>query len=236
MKKLILISFVIMLSVGLTSCSKDSSSSSNVVIYQVPVDIAGRYITMAFCSASAGINMHLETASAYTAQGKASFDSSFTIKKLDSAATVKYQYQVQYTLARLTSPSEVSWDYTAGGSFSSSAILSQDEQNGTWTFTTLDQSQLTVNGQGTDGGTQYAVVDKVQFTSQFSYVFQNVMVDKMTGMVASGTATITINGAGPAAVHFNYSGTLTFLGNRQAVLVLGGSTFNFNLLTGNLTK
>ncbi len=149
---------------------------------------------------------------------------------------MKYEYQVGYTLARQTSPSEVIFDYTAGGSFSSSVILSKDEQDGTWVFTTLDQSQLTLNGSGSDGGTQYTVVDKVQFTSQFSYTFQNVMIDKMTDMITSGTATITINGAGPADVHFNYSGTLTFSGKNEAVLVLGGSTFNFNLLTGNLTK
>ncbi len=85
MKKLILISFVIVLSVGLNSCSKDSSSSTSIVVYQVPVDIAARYITMAFCSASAGINLHLENAAAFTAKGKNSFDSTFTIKKMDSA-------------------------------------------------------------------------------------------------------------------------------------------------------
>jgi hypothetical protein len=236
MKRFILISFVIVLSVGFNFCSKDSSNTTNIVVYQVPVDIAARYITMAFCNASAGINLHMENAATFTSQGKGSFDSTFTIKKLDSAATVKYQYQVEYTLARQTAPSQVTFDYTAGGSFSSSVLQSEDEQDGTWIFTTLTQSQLTMNGSGTDGGTQNDVVDKVQFTSQFIYTLQNVMVDKATNMIASGTATITINGAGPADVHFAYSGTLTFSGNRQAVLVLGGSTYNFSLLTGNYTK
>jgi hypothetical protein len=236
MKKFILLTFVIVLSVGLNSCSKESSNTSNIIVYQVPVDIAARYITMAFCNASAGINLHIENAATFTSLGKGSFDSTFTIKKLDSAAAVKYQYQVEYTLARQTSPSQVTFDYTAGGSFSSSVLQSADEQDGTWVFTTLAQSQLTMNGSGTDGGNQNDVVDKVQFTSQFIYTLQNVMIDKTTDMIASGSATITINGAGPADVHFNYSGTLTFSGNRQAVLVLGGSTFNFSLLTGNYTK
>jgi hypothetical protein len=236
MKKLILISFVIILFVGINSCSKDSSNTTTVVVYKVPSDIAARYIMMAFCSASAGINFNMENAAAYVANGKGSFDTTFTIKKLDSAATVKYQYQVDYTLTRFPSPPQVNFEYTSGGSFSSSVILSQDEQNGTWVFTTLDQSQLTLNGSGTDGGQQYTIVDKVQFTSQFSYTLQNVMVDKITHVIASGAATITISGAGPADVHFNYSGTLTFSGNHQAVLVLNGSTYNFSLLTGNFTK
>jgi len=239
MKKLIIISFMVVLILGLNSCGKDSSTSdnSNIVIYQVPVDAAGKYIALAFCNASAGINYHIENVIAYIAQGRGSFDSVFTVKKLDTAATIKYQYQVEYTLARFTSvPPTVDFDYSAGGSFSSNAMQSEDEQTGSWFFSTLDQSKFTLTGSGSDGGKQYSVLDKVLFTSQFNYTLQNVMVNKMTDMIDSGTAAISISGAGPANVHFNYSGTLTFSGNRKAVLVLNGSTFNFSLLTGGYTK
>lgn len=238
MKKLILFCFAIVLSLGLNSCGKDSSSSDNIVVYKLPVDIAARYVAMAFCNASAGINLHLENAAAFTAQGIGSFDSTFTLKKLDSAAAVKYQYQVIYTLARLTtSPPKVTFDYTANGSFSSDAIQSQDEQSGNnWEFTTLDQSQLTVNGSGTDGGQQYALLEKVLFSSNIIYTFTNVMMDKLTYMAASGTAQISIRGAGPGDVGFSYSGTLTFNGNRKAELILGGSTFSISLSTGSITK
>ena len=120
MKKLMLLCLAIVLYLGLNSCGKDNSNNDNIVVYKIPVDIAARYIAMAFCNASAGINLHLENAAALTAQGHGSFDTSFTLKKLDSAAAVKYQYQVIYTLARLTSPPpSVTFDYTANGSFSS---------------------------------------------------------------------------------------------------------------------
>jgi hypothetical protein len=144
---------------------------------------------------------------------------------------------VVYTLARLTtSPPEVTFDYTANGSFSSDAFQSQDEQLGNnWVFTTLDQSQLTLNGAGTDGGQQYALLEKVLFSSNIIYTFKNVMIDKLTYMVASGTAPITINGSGPGGVAYNYSGTLTFNGNRKAELILGGSTFYISLNTGAIT-
>ena len=237
MKKLILFCFAIVLYLGLNSCGKDNSSNDNIVVYKVPVNIAARYIAMAFCNASAGINLHLENAAAFTAQGHGSFDTSFTLKRLDSAAAVKYQYQVVYTLARLTSsPPVVTFDYTANGSFSSDAIQSQDEQTGiNWQFTTLDQGQLTLNGSGTDGGQQYALLEKVFFTSDITYTLQNVMIDKLTCMAASGTGQITIRGSGPAGVAYSYSGTLTFNGNRKAELILGGSTFYISLNTGAIT-
>jgi len=238
MKKLILYCFVIILSLGWNSCGKDSSGGDDIVVYKIPVDIAARYVAMAFCNASAGINRHLETAAAYAAQGHASFDTSFTLKKLDSAAAVKYQYQVVYTLARLaTTPPKVTFDYTANGSFSSSAIQSQDEQTGTnWQFTTLDQAMLTLNGSGTDGGQQYALLEKVFFSSDNTYTLKNVMIDKLTGIAASGTAQISIHGSGPAGVAYSYSGTLTFSGNRESVLVLGGSTFYISLISGSIAK
>jgi|GEM_PF-3484497 hypothetical protein len=238
MKKLILFCFAIILSLGWNSCGKDNSSNDNIVVYKIPVDIAARYVAMAFCNASAGINSHLENAAAFTAQGHGSFDTSFTVKKLDSAAAVKYQYQVVYTLARLTTlPPKVTFDYTANGSFSSDAIQSQDEQTGNnWQFTTLDQSQLTLNGSGTDGGQQYALLEKVFFTSDITYTLQNVMIDKLTCIAASGTGQITIRGSGPGGVAYSYSGTLTFNGNRKAELILGGSTFYINLSTGSITK
>jgi hypothetical protein len=240
MKKLILISLVVVLSLGFNSCGKDSTNGGDgiVVVYKVPVDIAARYIAMAFCSASGGINSHMENATAAIAHGRGSFDSTFTIIKKDSSAAVKYQYQVEYTMARITStPPKVTFDYSATGGFNCSSMVSDDEQNGTsWFFTTLDQSQFTLNGSGTDGGQQYAPLEKVQFTSRIIYSLTNVMMDKMTFMAVSGTSQISITGAGPAGVAFSYSGTLTFNGDRKAELVLNGSPFSFSLTSGSITK
>jgi hypothetical protein len=236
MKKLLLIFLVITWIAGFNSCSKDSPAPQ-FTVYQVPVDIAARYIALAFCSASEGINAHVEKAASFTAQGMISFDSTFTAKKLDSA-TVKYNYEVEYPFVRVnTTPPQVTFDYTARGSFSAATLQSQDEQDAnTWVITTLDQAQLTLNGSGTDGGQQYASAEKVLFSSNIIYAFKNVMIDKLTYMIVSGTATIRITGSGPGGVAFNYSGTLTFTGNRHAVLVLGGSTYNLSLSSGSVSK
>jgi hypothetical protein len=238
MKKILLIAFLTILFLGMNSCGKDSTSNdNNYTVYQVPVDLASKYVALALCNATTGINYHMEKAAGYAARGTQSLDSSFMLKKSDSSATVKYLYQVVYNYAIVTSaPLKTAFDYTADGSFSSSSIQSQDSQLGDWNITVQDASHFSLNGTGHDGGSQLAVLDKVFFQSQINYTLQNVLVDKMTGMVSSGSAQIKISGAGPAGVQFSYSGTLTFSGNRSAVLVIGGATYNLNLTTGGISK
>ncbi|MGA3015143.1 MAG: hypothetical protein ABSD71_14035, partial [Bacteroidales bacterium] len=190
MKKLLLIGFLTILFLGLNSCGKDSTSGdNNYTVYKVPVDLVSDYTALAFSNASAGINYHLEKSAGYAARGTISLDSSFLMKKMDSAATVKYSYQVVYNYSIITSsPLKTAFDYTADGSFSSSSIQSQDSQLGDWNITVQDASHFSLNGTGNDGGTQYAVLDKVVFETRINYTLQNVLVDKMTDMVTSGTA------------------------------------------------
>ena len=95
---------------------------------------------------------------------------------------------------------------------------------------------LVISGTGNDSGAQDDITANIPFTSQVTYTLQNVLADKMTYMVTSGSAQVAINGNGPGNVSFRYTGTLTFSGNRQAVLVLGGSTYNFSLTTGTISK
>lgn len=239
MKKLLLFFLGILVFTGFNSCSKDDTSSdNNVVIYKVPASIAAEYIAMAFCNAAIGVNYHLENTASFTDHGRLSFDSTFTPTKMDSAAAVKYLYNVSYSFLRFTtSPPKTVLDYTADGSFASHTLQSQDNQTGnSLTFTNLDQPQFTVNGNGSDGGHQYAVPDKVAFTSMIRYTLKDVIMDATTYLALSGTASITINGDGPANVSYSYSGTLTFTGDRKATLVLGGETYYISLTTGSVSK
>ena len=238
MKKLLLIAFLSLLIAGLNSCGKDSSGDTNhYTVYKVPVDLVSKYVAFAFSNATTGINYHIEKAAGYAARGASSHDSSFLLKKLDSSATVKYSYQVNYTYSVVTtSPFKSEFDYSSDGSFSSSSMQSQDSQQGDWYITIQDQSHFDLNGSGTDGGAQFAPLDKVPFQSRITYSLQDVLVDKMTDMVSSGSVQITVTGGGPAGVQFTYSGTLTFSGNHLAVLVLSGSTYNLNLTTGGISK
>ena len=239
MKKRILYTLLIILSYyGINSCSKSDSSTDggNVVIYKVPVDMAAEYVGLAFCNDAVGINMHLENAAIFTAKGRSTFDSLFTMKNPISSADVKYQYNFEYNFQDFTNPPPYKvLGYNGYGSCSSKTMTSQDNQTGnTWAYTTLDQPQFTVNGNGNTGGQQYSISDKVFFNSNIKYTFKDVKMDRVTHLAVGGVATITINGTGPANISFSYTGSLTFTGGRIATLVLGGSTFTVNLQTGSV--
>ena len=229
MKKRILYSLLIVLSYEIIySCSKDNSSSdnnNNVVIYKVPVYIAAEYVALAFGNTTGGINYHLENGATFTAKGRNSFDSTINFK--DSTLGVKSQYLMDYSFLRpVTSPPKTTLGFSSNGAFATKSMQSQDSHNGNnWSYTTLDQPQYTVKGTGGITGDQYAVPDKVAFTSIIHYTLNNVMMDANTHKAVSGSISITIGGNGPANISYSYSGSLTFLGDRKATLLLGGSTF-----------
>ncbi|MCX6244367.1 MAG: hypothetical protein NTU98_06635 [Bacteroidetes bacterium] len=233
MKKIILFCLsAIVLSMVSSSCSKDNSGD-DLNIYVIPSKVVSQYLALAFSNASSGINWHLENISGIAASGAVSFDSTYTLLKTDSSSAVNFHYVVDSHYFRgPTNPPEVTYDYTASGSFNSATIYSADQHQVNWAITGLDQSQVTFSGTGGIGGQQHSYGENANFTSHVSYTFHDVMTDKLTSKVKSGTATISVTGMGPGGVNFAYSGTLTFLGNRQATLVFEGSTYNFSLDTG----
>jgi hypothetical protein len=236
MKKLIFICIMAVVYTGFNSCSKDSSS--DIVVYKVPAPIVARFIGLAFSNATFGVNSQLENAAMFTATGYSTFDSAFLIKKTDTTQAATYSYDMTYNFDRQTTPvSKTTFGYTASGHFTSASMISVDDPKGNWEITTLDQALLTLNGTGQDKGSQFAVTEEVPFNTTVSYTFQNVMMDKVSPfMAASGIVLVTVNGTGPLEVIFSYSGTLTFKGNRQADLVLAGTTFHLNLLTGAVSN
>jgi hypothetical protein len=236
MKKIIFFCLsAIVLSMVSGSCKKDDSDGSDLNIYKIPSRVVAQYLALAYSNATSGINWHLENISGIAASGAGSFDSAYTLQKTDSSSAVNFHYEVDSHYSRgTTSPPVVTYDYTASGSFNSDSIYSSDQHEGNWGITGLDQPDVTFTGTGGIGGQQHSYTEKANFTSHVNYTFHDVTMDKLTSMAKSGTATITVSGMGPGGVNFSYSGTLTFLGNRQASLVFDGKTYQINLNTGEI--
>jgi hypothetical protein len=55
-----------------------------------------------------------------------------------------------------------------------------------------------------------------------------------SGELISGSADFQTSGTGTNGV-WNYTGTITFLGNNQAKVVINGTTYMVNLLTGTVS-
>jgi hypothetical protein len=224
----------------MVSCN-NNNDDSNPPIYVFDVDAAAQYITTAFCINSGGINFHMENAARIADKLKSGlFDSAFQLKKTDTALVIRYMYDVQYNANYVASnPPKVQFTYTANGAFNSTFMSSDDTQNGNFTITGLDTASvhLVMNGTVTDGGNQHSdYYNNLDFISQFTFTPKNVEFDKQTFWITGGTGTIHINGFGPANIPFDFGGSITFTGLRIATLVLNGTTYQMNLVTGGMSK
>jgi hypothetical protein len=116
-------------------------------------------------------------------------------------------------------------------------MSSTDQQNGEYDVTGLDTAavRLAMTGTGGDGGFQQSGYYNVNFSSSFQYTLHNVEFDKQTFQITGGTATLHVDGIGPANIPFSYSGTITFTGNRNASMELGGENYTMSLLTGAMS-
>jgi len=58
-----------------------------------------------------------------------------------------------------------------------------------------------------------------------------LILSPVSGDVVSGTASFTTTGSGVNG-SWNYQGTITFLGNQTAKIVINGATYTVDLQTG----
>ena len=223
------------------SCSTGDDGNQDT-IYIVPSGAVSEYIATSVSSAAGGINDHLENAAVLAGRNYSSgvmSDSSFIHQQADTSAKIKYNYNVNYSFGRTnTSPPKFILNYDADGWFTGPLVNSSGNLTGQDTITGLDtvSAYYLLHGTGDGGGSQESKHYNVPFTSTFRATFNNVVLDKVSHMVVSGSATLTASGRGPASISFSYNGILTFLGNRLATLVFNGKTYQVDLTTATITE
>lgn len=97
---------------------------------------------------------------------------------------------------------------------------------------TANNPNITLNGALSMGGnyTNKTGSSKGSGNLSYSYTFKSIVVDS-NGSITSGSATFTTSGTGPNG-DWNYAGTITFLGNNKATIVINGTSYNVDLQTG----
>ena len=93
-------------------------------------------------------------------------------------------------------------------------------------------ANLTLNGSVNSNAT-YTINtgNKGSGNEVFDYNLTSAVFSPTVGDVISGSASFNTSGTGPKGV-WNYQGTITFLGNHMATVVINSKTYTVNLLTG----
>ena len=98
------------------------------------------------------------------------------------------------------------------------------------TLLTLDpsdpNSNFSLNGTlSSNGGYQFKTGTQRSGTEIYNYTLTSLIISPVTGDIISGSAAFTTSGSGPRGV-WSYQGTITFLGNHQATVTIGGKSYN----------
>jgi len=143
-------------------------------------------------------------------------------------ATPSYTYSLawKYTLACAV-PSTLTLNFTGSGTYDGLILSSQFTGTGGFTLTGLaaGTADYTFNSNYSRQGTTTSKIGaKNTFTHTLTITSNNIVYDKAASEIASGTAAVSIVCTSTSGKSWTYGGTLTFLGNKTAKLVLNSGT------------
>lgn len=183
-------------------------------------------------------SMLASTESVYTERPNLNCGQEYTVQynPVYTGAYYSYDYSGSRTYAMncATDGTPESLTYTADvdGTYETPRMTSDDNWTGTIDFTQLGSSSdvAVINGSYVRNGYQESKVrQRRSFNSVITINLSDVQINKITRVIAGGTASVSITGAGSGGNSFSYNGSITFNGNSTATLVINGNTYTINL-------
>ncbi len=150
-------------------------------------------------------------------------------------------YSYNYTLNCNTNnlPDNVTGSASDNGSFDGPNLSSTNSGTATFRVAGLSPTSLVyvINGEYKRTGSFTSKVDsKSTGTSTVDIIVSNLTINKLTKVIVSGTATVTVTGTTAKGTAINFNGNLTFTGDGNATATVNGTVYIVNLLTGEITK
>ena len=153
-------------------------------------------------------------------------DTTITRQKTTGVYTYSYTFHFSYGFAG------ASFDvlYDMKGTYATPRMSSSDSANAVLHFTDLTSSPIALNGTYVRLGSQtFRVGDTKQLNTTIEGTLTNITIDRTTREVTGGTVVLALTAERSDGSMVTLDGTLTFLGNHQATLIINGKTFTLNL-------
>jgi hypothetical protein len=220
------------------SCKKSNASSGSSAIDTVTTEDAAYAVMDAVSPESAGMVAQTQTIVVIiNSNDLACGEEKDTSIRNQSTSGAAITYSYAYSSSRLLTcndglPSSFQFDFSGKNSYSAAYIASNDSASGQFAVTGLEAgaSQYVFNTSYIRHGSETSKVrNQLTFTSTIDIQSNNLTVDKSIQQIVSGTAAVSISGeaSNGNGRSFSYTGTITFLGNNKATLVLGnGSSYS----------
>lgn len=189
---------------------------------------SGGYPEDVQAAANYTLNLNLGTPGAGLHCGE-SHDSTITAS-ITGSVTASYTHTWEYTLNCDTDSNPVSITGTGNhtGEYDGPRIHSNTNGTRNWTITGLGSSSadFIYNGSHSRSGVHTSKIGKKNtFTTSIQTVTSNVLVDKSTKHIVSGSATVNATCTSSSGKAYTFTGTLVFNGDETATLTLNGNTY-----------
>ncbi|HAA14928.1 MAG TPA: hypothetical protein DCE41_25855 [Cytophagales bacterium] len=151
----------------------------------------------------------------------------------------EFAYQTLLNCSNFNVPQSFDVDLTYSGSFDGPRYTSNNTGEGDMSVTNIlpnDENFLVAGAWDRVGNSTFSAREERSYTSTSSFTFADVQVSKSTYEVVSGTATLQINGTIDSGESFEYTASVTFLGDGQADITIGDETFRVDLENGEVTQ
>lgn len=166
---------------------------------------------------------------------------SFALARQEATtSTINYNYALGYYYTvncNNNIQDNLSGTIKYNGSFDATNLTSVNSANATLSLASLSGSDATyaINGNYQTTGTfQTLDITQLSGSNNLSIDIKDLLINKSTRAIISGTATVSVSGTVKNKNSFSYSGTLVFKDANTATLNLGDANYNINLTTADV--
>lgn len=222
----------------LTSCSKDNQP---IVFNEVTEEDAVELIEASLQKSTGGLNETTKTYSEELATDitlnescDTAYEESFTYSYNANSIQADYltNWSYQMTCTDLDVPQSAVFEASSTGNYTTTRIVSEDAMETSARISGLQPSSLTLIFSGSfkrEGAQKITTNFNIRnLSSSLRVDFTDLIVDKSTYAIISGTGTASLTGVNQNN-SFLFEGSVVFNGNGSATLTINGNSYEINI-------
>ncbi|HEY9045318.1 MAG TPA: hypothetical protein VIN08_05460 [Ohtaekwangia sp.] len=236
--------------IGFIACDKDDNEPNN----SITSEEAAQIVSTSFASNSSGVNFVSGEAAASSsdlaeqnANGRT--EACGISKNIDlsgaspDGATIVWSYDFSYKFKLNCNDQQeaanVSIDLSYSGSYDGPKLKTEHSGVSQLTVNGLEKSVenfLLAGSYRRSGSFEQKNEEKKAGNSTIEITLTDIVIDKQTHEIISGTATYKLSGTVASKGDYSYQGTVTFEGQSAATIKVGSDNFSLNLKNGEVVK
>lgn len=159
-------------------------------------------------------------------------DTAFTFSENIANFSTDYALNASYKMNcnQFNIPQTLEYNKIGTGSYESTRLIAENTSESAWSLSNLIMgTEFILGGNYTRTGTyQSKVRNQKEFSATLILSASNLSVSKTMQMLVAGETTVNLSGTDGDGNEATFSGTITFIGNQMAVLILNGETYEID--------